>query len=286
MSAAQGGNRSIALLANPRSGGGDAPDVEAGLRSLGAEVHGFEIGEHEAAAEAGADRIVVAGGDGSIGCAASAASRAGVPLAVVAAGTANDFARALELPDDLEQACELAVAGQRTRALDLAWMDERPFVNAASAGLAPEAAREAKGWKDRLGPLAYVLGALRAGLAASPVECEVRCDSAELYSGRAWQVTVACSGAFGAGSSVDADPADARLDVVVIEARSRVALVRHARGLRAGGVEQQRGVRSARGRDADVEVAAGTPFNVDGEVVEAGSSRFKLEPRAFDLVVG
>jgi len=286
VSASQGGKRSIALLVNPSSGGGGGPDVEAELRSRGADVHSYEIGEHEAVAAAGADRIVVAGGDGSIGCAAAGAARAGVPLAVVAVGTANDFARALELPDDVEEACELAVTGRRTRPLDLAWMDGRPFLNVASAGLAPEAAREATSWKDRLGPLAYALGALRAGLTASPVDCQVRCDSAEVYSGRAWQITVACSGAFGAGSSVDADPADAKLDVVVIEARSRVALIKHAHGLSGGSIEEQRGVHSARGRVAEVGVAAATPFNVDGEVVEAGSSRFKLEPRAFDLVVG
>ena len=48
-------------------------------------------------------------------------------------------------------------------------MDGVPFVNAASAGLAPVAAREASGLKANIGPLAYGLGALRAGLAAAPL---------------------------------------------------------------------------------------------------------------------
>ena len=65
----------------------------------------------------------------------------GVPLAVVATGTANDFARRMGLSDDLGTACRLAVRGTRLRRLDLARIDGRPFVNVASAGLAPAAAR-------------------------------------------------------------------------------------------------------------------------------------------------
>ena len=110
------------------------------------------------------ERIVVAGGDGSIGCAAGAAGGAAVPLGVVPVGTANDFARALGLPDDLDEAVELAATGARTRRLDLGAAGERPFVNAASAGLSPVAAGEAHGLKSALGPLAYAVGALRAGL--------------------------------------------------------------------------------------------------------------------------
>ena len=36
-----------------------------------------------------------------------------MPLAVLPTGTANDFARATGLPEDLDEACELAVARQR-----------------------------------------------------------------------------------------------------------------------------------------------------------------------------
>jgi diacylglycerol kinase family enzyme len=97
---------------------------------------------------------------------------------------------------------------------------------------------------------------------------------------------VACSGAFGAGASVDADPADGKLDVVAIEATSRLALVRRAYGLRAGRLEAQRGVASSRGSEVSVDVPEGTPFNVDGEIVEAGPSRFAIEPAAFEVVVG
>lgn len=209
-----------------------------------------------------------------------------MPLAVIPAGTANDFARALELPLDPGAAARLAVDGHRTRRLELAWMGERPFVNAASAGLSPVAAGKAHGMKRLLGPLAYTVGALRAGLGTKPIRCRVSCDGEELFDGRAWQVSVAVTGAFGGGAGVDADPHDGELDVIVIEATSRARLVLHAYGLRAGRVESQRGVRSARGREVEIRTDGETGFNVDGELVGAEDARFRVRASAFEVVCG
>jgi YegS/Rv2252/BmrU family lipid kinase len=276
----------VALLANPDSGTGQASRVQRELSALGAEVDLYPPSHWQAVARSKARRIVVAGGDGSVGAAAAAAAHANVPLAVVPVGTANDFARALELPDELAAACRLAVHGIRTRALDLGRMGRRPFVNAASVGLPPAAARNARGWKRLLGSLAYVWGSLRAGLSAKPIACALRCDGSEVFSGRAWQATVACTGAFGAGSRVDADPSDGALDAILVEAAPRPALAIRAVGLRRGSLESQRGVRSFRGRRIELQVPEGTAYNVDGEVVEANGVVFTAAPRAFEVVVG
>ncbi len=161
----------IALTANLASGGGldPAPLVEA-MERHGAEVElfGCEAADLERLAAAAPDRIAAAGGDGTIGPVAALAGRLGVPLAVIPAGTANDFARAHGLPQDPEEAAELAATGQKLRRLELGRLaDGRPFVNVASAGLASEAARHASPFKRALGPLAYGVGARRA--AARPV---------------------------------------------------------------------------------------------------------------------
>lgn len=274
----------IALLANPASGSGEAEDVEHRMRGLGAEVERFALDGIEAATALAPERFVVAGGDGPIGVAAEAAGSAGIPLAVVPVGTANDFARALAIPLDAAAACELAVRGEGRRRLDLGRIDGRPFVNAASAGLSPQAARRASGLKSVLGRLSYTVGAVYAGLTARPIGCRVTCDGRAAFSGQAWQVTVGLTGAFGGGSGIEADPEDAALDCVVIEAGSRARLAVHAYGLRAGRVENQRGTVSVRGRELEVEVRSG-PFNVDGELVELHRARFAVEPAAYEVVV-
>jgi diacylglycerol kinase family enzyme len=182
------------------------------------------------------------------------------------------------------EAAELAVRGDHAERLDLGAFDGRPFVNAASAGLSPHAARRARGLKPTLGPLAYAVGAARAGLEARPIECTVTCDGRSAFAGSAWQVTVGLTGAFGAGAEIDADPTDAELDCVVIEAQSRARLVLIAYGLRAGRVEDHRGTVAVRGRELEV-VAKDGGFNVDGELSAAHAARFTVEPRAYEVIV-
>ncbi|MFN8149950.1 MAG: diacylglycerol kinase family protein [Solirubrobacterales bacterium] len=284
---------SIALLANSGSGSGDADAVADLLRGHGAEVSEYEIGDWERAARPGAARIAVAGGDGSIGAAAAAAAAAGVPLAVIATGTANDFAGAAGLPADVEEACEIAARGERLRAMELGRAGGRPFVNVASAGLAPIAAEEADGLKEKLGALAYPVGAVGAGATAQPIDCVVSGDGEELFAGEAWQVSVACMGAFGGGASLEADAGDGLLDLVVIEGSGRARLVKHAFGLRVGSVEGQKGVIDARCARISVTIRdEAASLNVDGELVEAaelerdGEILFEAERAAFELVVG
>jgi diacylglycerol kinase family enzyme len=280
----------IALAVNRGAGGGLDPEpLAAALRRHGAEVElfGCERDELERAAASRPDRIAVAGGDGTIGPAAAVAGRIGVPLGVLPAGTANDYARANGLPEDIDAAVALVATGQALRELELGRLaDERPFVNVASAGLASAAARRAQPLKRVLGPLAYAAGALRAGATSAPLRCAVRVDGELLFEGGAWQVIVAVTGAFGGGSRVGAaDPHDGRLDVAVLPAGSRLALVRRAWGLRRGTVTEQEPVEHGRGAVVEVDLPPGAELNVDGEIRERGLERATVQPRAYALVV-
>jgi diacylglycerol kinase (ATP) len=275
----------LALVTNVASGGQDrAGRVAELLSAAGADVsvHSFEPGAEGALARAAADaaaerpdRLAVAGGDGSIGPVAACAAAAGLPLAVVPTGTANDFARFVDLPLDLEAACRIAATATRERPVDVLRAGDRPFVNAASAGLSVIAAHHARPLKRPLGPLAYAVGAVRAGVGGRPLRCHVRADGAQVFAGLAWQVIVAGTGAFGGGSELEeADPSDRLVDVAVLEAGPRLALVRRAWGMRRGGLSDQPGVHHARATTVDVELPPGTRFNVDGEVCSVAPARF------------
>ena len=217
----------IALSANTQSGGGLDPEPLAeAMREHGAEVElfGCEPDELERLAASRPDRVAVAGGDGTIGSAAETAGRIGAPLAVIATGTANDFARANELPFDPLEAAALAATGTELRDMELGRLaGGRPFVNVASAGLAAKAARHASPFKRVLGPLAYGVGALRAAATEAPMRCIVRVDGEIVFEGGAWQLIVAVTGAFGGGSEIGvADPGDGVLDVTILPAGSRL----------------------------------------------------------------
>ncbi len=278
--------KAVALLANPDSGSGEAHEVADCLRAHGLEVREFELHEASEAAATSPDAFVVAGGDGSLACVAAPAARAGIRLAIIPTGTANDFARELEIPLDLSEACRIAAEGTRVRPLDVGRMGDRPFLNVASTGLPPAAAEHADGLKERLGPLAYAVGAARAGLEEDPFDCTVRCDDSEIHTGAVWQVTIACSGAFGGGSSIETELSDSKLDVVVIEAGSRLKLAQHAYGMRRGGIGEQEGVTKVRCSDVEVELEGVVAWNVDGELVESGTTEFRVDPDAVEVVVG
>jgi len=96
-------------------------------------------------------RIVVAGGDGTIASAAQALSGTDTELAVLPLGTLNHFARDLGLPTDLTEAAALAAHGDAV-GIDVGSVNEHLFVNNASIGLYPlmvrqrDTVRKRRGW--------------------------------------------------------------------------------------------------------------------------------------------
>lgn len=275
----------ISLVVNRKSGTADAAAIEAELQRHGSSVACFDISDCTASLAGGSDRLVVAGGDGSIGIAADTAANHGVPLAVIPAGTANDFARIAGLPEGMQAAAELAATGVRTRPIDLCYIDDRPFVNVAGAGLSFHAARTAHGWKRMLGALAYPMAAAHAAFKAPSMRCTVDADGERWFDGHAWQVLAANTGAFGGGATIDtADEADAALDLTVIGG-SRPALARRAYALLRGGLSRQAEVANRRAYHAVVD-SHGAGYNVDGEQLHWDHPvSVRVAPSAFSLVV-
>jgi diacylglycerol kinase family enzyme len=279
----------IVLVDNQASGSGQtgAERVRGLLREAGAEVESRDLDDLERPLPDGIERVVVAGGDGSVGVVARVAGAAGVPLAVLPTGTANDFANALGLPDDLREAARLAVdPGARVERREVGLVGGDPFVNAAAAGLSAVANKVASPHKARLGAFAYAFGAVRAGLTAPHTPCRVLVDGDVVFDGNVWQVVVAVSGAFGGGSNIGSTRRDDDLlDVAVVPAGSRIALVRHGFRMRRGVLARQDDVPHHRGRVIDVEVRKGTEFNVDGEVRVLDPARFTLLDGGVRVVV-
>ena len=285
----------IALVANSKSGSADRVDeVERLLHGAGGEVRRLplerfcdgpeSVDDRRLAQEAArlaedTDRIVVSGGDGSIGPAALLALRAGLPLAILPTGTANSFARFYDLPLEVDEAARQALADAvRLVRAEVASSAGRPFVNVAAAGLSVLAGQRARAYKQRLGVLAYAVGAARAGATGRPIRCTVVCDGQEAWSGACWQVLVAATGAFGGESSTGGvDATDRELDVAIVEAGPRIALVKRAFAMRRGELVDDDAVTHVRGRVVELNLPHGTKFNVDGELLAPAPQRFSVE---------
>lgn len=120
--------------------------------------------EETAARQKGVERIVVAGGDGSIHQAVNGllqiAPGERPVLGILPVGTANDLAYALHLPKTIPEACQVIARG-RIFQMDVGCLNERYFINVASAGLLTDVSPTVDvRVKNTLGQLAYYLKGL------------------------------------------------------------------------------------------------------------------------------
>ncbi len=112
--------------------------------------------------EAGAEGIVVAGGDGTLHEVVNILMRNEIrlPVAIIGSGTSNDFASYLGVTEDLGTYIAQIAAG-RTRQVDLGRSGEEYFVNVASAGMLTSIAHEVDPrLKNSFGKMAYYLHSL------------------------------------------------------------------------------------------------------------------------------
>jgi lipid kinase YegS len=126
----------------------------------------------EEAARAGFDVVVAAGGDGTVNEVAAGVLRAGdaatTAIGIIPLGTANDFATGCHVPLDPEKALAL-ITSAAPRALDVGLINDRPFINVASAGLGAEVTSETPtGMKRVLGGAAYSLVGLLKAFTMTP----------------------------------------------------------------------------------------------------------------------
>ena len=126
----------IPAFVNP--GSGNAGKARDALASTGRfDIREVEPdileGEIRQAVEGGATRILVAGGDGTIGIGASVVAGTAVELAVLPAGTLNHFAKDMEIPVDLPEAAA-AAAGTSMSLSDVAYVGDKLFLNTSSIG--------------------------------------------------------------------------------------------------------------------------------------------------------
>ncbi|PTO52215.1 hypothetical protein CWN94_18545 [Vibrio splendidus] len=120
----------------------------------------------------GVKRLIVVGGDGTVNEAVNALNlfRASErpQLALVPMGTANDFATATGIPNDISGAFELELEG-KAFAVDSVRANDRYFMNVAAAGFGAEVTAETPvELKDFLGGGAYTLTGVVKALGFKP----------------------------------------------------------------------------------------------------------------------
>jgi YegS/Rv2252/BmrU family lipid kinase len=259
----------------------------AGIEIIEAEMTSRERMDDEIAEDAqNVDLIVIGGGDGSLNSAAPALLKAGRPFGILPLGTANDLARTLEIPPDLEGAARVIAQG-RTRRIDLGEVNGIPFFNVASIGFSARLARSLTSEaKRRWGTFGYGLAAARLLAESSPFTVEIEHDgTVEVV--RTIQLSVGNGRYYGGGMTVEetARADDGRLDVYSLEVPHWWHLIALAPRLRRGTQRRSKRVRAF----PTVELTVRTPrrheVNADGELVSSTPAHFRIIPKALEAFV-
>ncbi|MBA3325309.1 MAG: lipid kinase [Rhodobacteraceae bacterium] len=227
------------------------------------------------------DAVVICGGDGTLMRAAPAILETGLPMGVLPMGTANDLARTLGIPTDLEAAADVIAAG-RLRAIDVGSVNGHPFFNVASIGLSVDMTRGlTKDLKRRWGRAGYAVAALRVLSQARRFSATIIDEDARTRV-KSLQIAVGNGVFYGGGNVVEesAEIDDRHLDLYSLEMRNVWKLALGLRSFRSGLHGAWTDVRTARGVEFDIETRTSREVNADGEIVTRTPAHFRVHPAA------
>jgi diacylglycerol kinase (ATP) len=287
----------VAVVVNTasRSGAQALPLVESALRTTSDHVvvhpahGGAELGGAlRAAMDEAPDLLVVGGGDGTIGCAAGLVAHTETVLGVLPLGTANDFARTLEIPTAVTAAVATLVDGKVVD-VDLGRVDGRAYLNVASLGLSVAVARRlTPGLKRRLGRFAYPVATLAAYRGHRPFAARIELDDGTVLELEdLMQVAVGNGRHYGGGLTVSpgASIDDHVLDVYAVTQGRLREHVSIARLLRTGHLVEHERVHHLTARRLRLVTDEPLEVNLDGEVAATTPATFEVDRNALHVVV-
>ena len=236
----------------------------------------------------GFKRIVAMGGDGTVNEVVNGMLGRDAVLAVIPAGSGNDFVRMLGIPADPLDAIDLLTGG-RERTIDLGRIaDDRCFVNGVGIGIDAQVARDVLQMERLRGAAAYVSAAVKEvfRFKAFPVTIE----SVD------WRLDVGClsigvaNGKYAGGGfklAPKADVVDGLIDVSAIEDYSKVERLVRLPLVRAGKHLRWRKVHYRQLSEATIASPSKLIAHIDGESYRLPSDPFgvRVLPNALRVLV-
>ncbi|HVL67103.1 MAG TPA: diacylglycerol kinase family protein [Vicinamibacterales bacterium] len=292
------------LIVNPSSGRERGVEYAQVLsEALRQQYAGVEIvltagaGHAEEAAQTaladGCTALFIAGGDGTLNEVVNAVWAAGaleaVRFGILPLGTGNDFATALNIPLDVEDAVAVLLRGRELR-VDVGRVNGRLFLNTSGGGYVAEVSiAVTPQLKTIAGRLAYLIGGAQALLEYEPVRATVTAEPGAFRIGLGLYAFAVCNSRLIGGGRLIAPDAfidDGLLDLCLIEAMSAVEFVTLARKVADGGHVNDPRVRYLQASSVVIEMERKTRINTDGEVLSATRCEYSVLPRAARFLAG
>lgn len=291
--------KKIFALLNPASGSMDFDAARAALEryseQTGAELeicrtepNGSLTDVTAAAIANGYNRIIAAGGDGTIAEVASAMVDNDCELAILPCGTANLLAKALEVPLELEAAAELAITGTHCREIDAMRVDGRILLVHISVGsysyISDNTTPQAK---QRFGRLAYFYSTCREILRVRRWRFDIRVDD-KTYSHRSAFVLVTNVNAIGPSDwrwNENTRLDDGEIEVCVVDAYDVLGYFRYLVHVLRGQPTKFDGLTRYHARQqVEIKTRSRVPVSGDGEIIGRSAVKIDLLPGVLQIV--
>lgn len=233
--------------------------------------------------------VIAMGGDGTIGAVLRGITGSQAHLGIIPAGTENDIARSLGIPEDLNEACAL-IASDRTRALDVGQISTKEkkkfcFFMVTAIGLTATIYSDIKDIPH--GDFSNIKDAVMTFLQFQPSpKVFLTLDDESKIEVETMLVTVANTPVIGAKNLVapDASMEDGLLDIAVYPGFSKTELLAYFAGTAHEGTVPDGKIQRYRARKIKVKTSPELDIAAEGILLGKGKAKIKLLPGALQVI--
>ena len=226
------------------------------------------------------DRLIAAGGDGTVKMAAEVVMDLDVPLGIIPAGSANGMAKELGIPIDPVAAMELCVTAA-PKPLDLIFINEEYCIHLSDIGLNARMLEHFE-QSDTRGFLGYAKALLKM-LGRHQFMRVTLIANNKIYKRKVVMAVIANASKYGTGAVINpgGNPCDGEFEVVLVK---RLGLVELAKMIITGKPLERSKMEIIKCKRMKLTTTRPYPFQVDGEsrqptkeinaVIEPGAVQF------------
>ena len=225
---------------------------------------------------AGYERVIVAGGDGTVHLAVNGLVGGRTALGILPAGSGNDLFRALGFPPDVEGTIDLLARGE-PRQIDVGLADGHAFCCVLGVGLDTPALEIVHRSRFKRGRGLYTYAAVRTLVTYRPRPMRIRYGD-ESFEGEVTFAAVSNTPTYAGGMKIAprASVTDGRLDLCVVPRLGRTRMVASFGRMTRGNHGDMAGIVLTQSASFHLESDEPMPVTLDGELTDL---RTPLEAR-------
>lgn len=231
-------------------------------------------------------QIIAAGGDGTINVCVNAMIRGNIdlPLAIMPAGTANDFAYYFNIPNEIDRMLDISLGNNYTYA-DVGKVNDRYFINVAAMGQVVGVSQKTDPTlKNTIGVLAYYLKALSEVPNLKPMKVTLTTPE-KVYKEKMYFMVVMNGKSAGGFKKIspESEINDGLLDVMLFRNMNLLELPGVFVKVLAGNHPTSKKVLSFQTSQLKIETAEDIATDIDGEHGETFPMEFSVLPKRLKI---